>query len=162
MTTIDQNRQLDLRWTTRRDDGVDRRPNGPPIEQHVVDQEDRPAVDSRRRQHREGGGRCPWQIVAIGPDIETEHGRTHAFEFEEGGGQPLGQRHPARDDPQQAQVREIRLPLDDFVGDPSPGAAQALRIQNDRLDRWTLQHQPAIAHSSTAIRTQSPLRTCRK
>ena len=72
------------------------------------------------------------------------------------------ERKAAGDDAQYAQLREVRLPLDHFVRNPSPGAAQTFGIEDDGLGGRGLQHHRPSAHSSTAIRTHNPLRACRK
>src|SRR5205823_14420317 len=102
------------------------------------------------------------QVVTIGTNVERDHGKPDAFEFLEGGRQPLSQGQAARNDAEQAQLRQVRLSLDDLMRDPSPGAAEALGIENHGLSGWRLQHQRSIVQSRTAIRTQSPLRACRK
>src|SRR6202165_6129232 len=100
--------------------------------------------------------------MAIGPNVERQDRYARAFQLLERGRQPLGKRKAASDDAQQAQLREVRLALDDLVGNPTPSTTDALGVQDHRLGGWGLQHQRSSAHSSTAIRVHRPLRAWRK
>ena len=70
MTTIDQDGELDLRRPPGRDHRIDGGANSSPVEEHVIDEQHRPAVDGGRWQDWKRRRGRPRQIVAVRPDVK--------------------------------------------------------------------------------------------
>ena len=79
-------------------------------------------LEAERRASKESG--FPPLRVAERSSVKRtipEHRNPNASELFEGGRQSLGERQTAGDDAEQAQLGEVRLAFDDFVGDAPPG-----------------------------------------
>ncbi len=139
MAAIDEHRQADRLRPAEVDERVHRGADRPAGVQHVVDEDDRPAVDARRQlralddrllgDHR--------QVVAVERDVERPDRDVDALVLGDGRGDAAGERHAAPLDADEQQAVGARLLLDDLVG-------KADRRATDLVGG----HDPASGHRS--------------
>jgi hypothetical protein len=77
------------------------------------------------------------QVVAVERDVESAGRQVVAGDLAQRAGDALGDRHAAAADADQGEVFDALVALDDFVGDAGEGAADAVRVHDDRHQRTT-------------------------
>ena len=104
-----------------------------PGEQHVVDQHDGPAG----QVHRDLGGRLGQHrpqpvVVAVEGHVQGADHHLLAGHLADDLGQPGGDPHPAGLQPDQDQLGEVPVALDDLVGHAPGGPADLLGVHHRR------------------------------
>ena len=118
------------------EEGVDRRPDGAPGEQHVVDEDDgapvEVEVEVRAVDDRLGAGLAAVEVVAVEGDVEVAERHLGAGELADQGVQAAGEDGAAGVDPDQRDGRlGAGVLLDDLVRDPHERAAQIVAIEDN-------------------------------
>ena len=129
VAAIDQDGEADRLRPAEVDQRVHRRPDRPARVQHVVDEDDRPAIDARRQRralddrllgdHR--------QVVAVERDVERPDRDLDPLVLGDRGRDPAGERDAATLDPDEQQAVGPGLLLDDLVGQADRRAADLVR-----------------------------------
>src|SRR5438552_2237818 len=112
-------------------------------EENVVDQHDGPALDGER----DVGAADPRlvgleaKIVTVERDVERSDRDLGAVDRGDAVGQPLGQGHPARPEPDEREVDGAAVALEDLVADPREGPLERRLVEDLGLDhtsavRW--------------------------
>ena len=152
VAAVGEHGELDACRAAEVEEPVDRRADGAAGVQHVVDEHDRPALerevelrvtDERLRVQRRLAARAHVHVVAVKGDVERSEVERLAAEVLDQAPQPLGERHPARVDADERDVRDLVVALDDLVGDPRERPRDRLLVEEQLLGREAdLTHRP--------------------
>ncbi|BCJ57195.1 hypothetical protein Jiend_06170 [Micromonospora endophytica] len=133
---VDEHRELHRRRPTEVTQRVERGPDRPAGEEHVVDEDDPPAVDPPGRQlggaDRAGG--VPAQVVAVERDVEHTDRHGDTFEGADPGGEAVRERGASGRDAEQYGVGRALGLLQDLVRDPVDDALD-IRVCQNHLHR---------------------------
>src|SRR5689334_3802556 len=144
MAAVDEHRELDRLRTPEVDERVHRRAHRAAGEEHVVDEEDLPAVDGERdvRSLDDRILHAPIEIVAVERDVDdAERHRRPAFDLLYLLPDALGEEDAAGADPDQRELVGSLVALEDLVRDAREGA----------LDRERIHHLPGAVGAHPTI-----------
>ena len=160
VAAVDQHGQAHGARSPEVDDAVERRPDRPAGVQHVVAEQDRPAVqvevdlgllqEGLRSDHR--------QVVAVEGDVERADGKRLLDELTQARRQPDGQGDAPGPDADEGQVRKVLLALGDLVRHAVDHAADPLGVQDPGLFDEPIGHMPGPAPASVQFRRNTDLR----
>jgi hypothetical protein len=117
VTLVHQHGEADGLRPAEVDERIHRRADGPARVQHVVDEDDRPAIDARRQR----GALDDWllgdhrQVVAVERDVERPDRDVDRFVLGDRGRDAMRQRDATSLDPDEQQALGPGLLLDDLV-----------------------------------------------
>jgi hypothetical protein len=105
--------------------------NASPGEEHIVDQDDRLAVDGDRyvAGAHAGHGRTPAKVVPVQSDVEASDRDRHVFEGLDFGGEPFRQGKAPRKKANEDKVVGAAVVFDDLVCEPAERPWELLRIE---------------------------------
>ncbi len=140
MAAVDQDGQADGPRPPEVDQGIHRAANGSAGIQHVVDEDDRGAVEVEGQVRALDDGLLGDQreVVAVEGDVECADGDAHALVFLDRVSDPPRERYAAPLDADEGQVLRTRLLLDDLVGDPDDSSPDLI-----------VRHDLAVGHRMT-------------
>ena len=140
VAAVDEDGELDAVGPAVVEERLDRGADRAAGVEDVVDEDDRPAVerevelrraDERLRRERRLAG-AHHHVVAVEGDVDRAEGGRRAGALLDEPREPLRERDAARLDPDERDVLDGRVALDDLVGDSRKGPAQRFRVE-DRL-----------------------------
>src|SRR4051794_31030505 len=148
VAAVDEDGELDALGAPVVEQGLDRSADRPSGVEHVVDENDRLALERKvegRRPH--DGLRVPRRIaaahlhvVSVEGDVDGAQGRRVTGALFDEASEALRERNTARLDADERDARQIRIRLDDLVRDAGKRAAQTFRVQQDLLRRNGRRH----------------------
>src|SRR5437660_6292476 len=152
MAAVDEDGQLDHLRPAEVDQRVEGGANRAAREENVVDQHDGPALDGER----DVGAADPRlvgleaKIVTVERDVERSDRDLGAVDRGDAVGQPLGQGHSARPEPDEREGGGAAVALEDLVADPGEGPLERRLVEDLGLDhtsavRWAKENAPGGA-----------------
>ena len=133
MPAVDQDGELDRLRAAEVDQRVHRGAGRPAGEEHVVDEEDTPALDGEGDVGALDAGRlqAAVEVVAVERDVDDpeRHQRT-ALDLLQRAAQPLREVHAARADADEDQTLGVTVALDHLVRDPRERPLDRLAVHH--------------------------------
>src|ERR687888_208840 len=139
VAAVDEHGELHARGPAVVEEGVDRGPDRAPRVEHVVDEDDRAALerelelrgaDDRLRVERRLAA-AHLDVVAVEGDVDrAERGRDPGALLDQPP-QALRERHAAGVDADERDVVEVGVPFDDLVGDPGERPVEGGLVEED-------------------------------
>ena len=132
----DQDHELDGLRAAEVDQRVERGAGRPPGVEHVVHEQDAAIIDGERNvgaaDHRLRSDRMAHQVVAIQGDVEGAGRHLLAGDLAERAGNAPRERNATFADADERQISDRLVAFENFVRDAGEGAADAVRIHDDR------------------------------
>jgi hypothetical protein len=133
MSTVNQCSELDAVRTPQIGEGVERRPNRSSCVQHVVHQNDRPAVEWHRHVGGPQGTLWPSiQIVSVHADVEAAPRNRLTFDLLESRCEALRQRDTPSLDTEENNIVQPSIALQNLVSDAPNGPIDVTRVHHTR------------------------------
>ena len=136
MSAVHQHDELNRLWPAEFEQRIERRADGPPGIEHIVDQQDALVVDgeldvgvAHDRLRADG---VAHQVVAIERDVERPDRHLGAADAGHQRGQAPRERHTAPLDADERQFLDAARPLEDLVGNARQRATDPIRIEHYR------------------------------
>src|SRR5260221_3377025 len=136
VAAVDEDGQLHRLGTAEIDECIEGGPHGAPRVEHIVDQHDDLVVDRLRqlrrlhqRLRRDGG-----EIVAVERDVENTEGDGMPLHLLDLFRHPLADWHAAAANPDDDDVFNSAIALDDFDGHPADGSIHSRGIEQPLFD----------------------------
>src|SRR5262245_28869591 len=135
MPAIHEDNQLNASRSAEIDERIEGCARRPARVQHIVYEENLAFIDGERNfgatHERLRSDRVPHQIVAIERDVEGTGRNVGSGNLPQAACEPPSQMISARTHPDQGQIVNTSIALQDFVCDSGEGAADPVRIHND-------------------------------
>src|SRR3990170_6234660 len=156
MAAVDEHGELDAGRPAEVREGIHRGADAASGVEHVVHQDDAPAVDvNRHLRALEAGAEFErGNVVAVETDIELANGHGIAFELAYRLCEALGERYAARVHADESDGRKAPIAFDDLVGDTADGPTDVLGRKDDvgvHVCRLGSREENALTHVREGI-----------
>ena len=137
MTAIGEHGELNAGGPAVVEERLDRRADRAPRVEDVVDEDDRPPVEREaelrraddRLSRERGLAAADGDVVAIEGDVDGAERGLDSGALLDQTREPPGERDAAGLDPDQGELAELRVALDDLVGDSRKGSAEPVGVE---------------------------------
>src|SRR5947209_8366997 len=135
LAAVNEDGELDAARPAEVNQLVERRADGAPRVEHVVNEEDVSAFDinGQVRAVDDGVRADGREVVAVERDVHDADGRALAFEVGDLVGQAMGERHAAPLDADEVEVARAVVLLDDLGGEPGQRAVDPHAVHDARF-----------------------------